>query len=191
MKKTLALAASLFAATLSPSFAADKYVLDASHSQVIFNYDHLGFSTTTGMFSGFEGSIMLDEANPAASSVNVAIKTDSILTGWKGRDDHFKAADFFEAAKHPLVTFKSTNVEVTGDNTAKISGDLTMNGVTKSVVLDAKLNKKANHPMAKKPAVGFDATTSIIRSEFDMGMAAPYVSDEVKLFISVEALKAE
>ena len=170
--------------------AADRYVLDRSHSQVIFSYDHLGFSTTFGMFSGFEGELMLDKDNPAASAVNVFIKAQSLITGWDRRDGHFTGGDFFDAGKHPLVTFKSTHVEVTGDTTAKITGDLTMNGITKSIDLDAKLNKMGNHPRSQKPWAGFTANTTVNRSEWDMGMAAPFVSDAVDLTISVEAMLA-
>lgn len=180
------------AITGSAAFAeAEKYTLDASHSQVIFNYNHLGFSTTYGMFSGFEGEIMFDEANPAASSVNVSMPVKSMFTGWEKRDGHFMSADFFDAKDDDLVTFSSTAIELTGDDTAMITGDLSMNGVTKSVVLDAKLNKSGDHPQANKPWLGFNASTSVIRSDFGLGLAAPFVSDEVAIQISVEAAKAE
>ena len=89
-----------------------------------------------------------------------------------------------------MVTFKSTAIEVTGEKTAKITGDLTLNDVTKSVVLDATLNQAGEHPMAKAPWAGFSATTTLIRSEYNLGMFAPYVSDEVQVQISVEAQKA-
>ncbi len=190
MKSTL-LAAAL-AMTATTAFAsAEKYVLDPSHSQVIFSYDHLGFSTTTGMFSGFEGEIMFDQEDPAASSVSVSMPVMSMFTGWEAREDHFMTEDFFGASEGDLITFTSTGIEVTGDDTANITGDLTMNGVTKSVVLDAKLNKVDQHPMANKPWAGFNATTTLTRSEFDLGQFAPFVSDEVQVQISVEAQKAE
>lgn len=171
--------------------AAEKFVLDASHSQVVFNYNHLGFSTTYGMFSGFEGEIMFDEANPAASSVMVSMPVMSMFTGWEQREGHFMSDDFFGAAEGDLVTFTSTSIEVTGDDTALITGDLSMNDVTKSVVLDARLNKVGDHPMAGKPWMGFDATTTLMRSDFNVGAFAPAVSDEVQVTISVEAMKAE
>lgn len=188
--KSLVLAAALGLAATS-AFAAEKYTLDASHSQIIFSYDHLGFSTTYGMFSGFNGEIMFDEANPAASSVSVSMPVKSMFTGWEQRDGHFMSGDFFGAEDGDLVTFTSTGIEVTGENTALITGDLSMNDVTKSVVLDAKLNKAGQHPRAGKPWLGFDATTSVVRSEFGLGLAAPFVSDEVKIMISIEAEKAE
>lgn len=192
--KTTAFAAALglaAAAISAPAFAADKYTLDASHSQVLFSYNHLGFSTTYGMFSGFEGEISYDEANPAASSVSVSMPVVSMFTGWEQRDSHFMSPDFFGAEDSDMVTFTSTGIEVTGDNTALITGDLTLNDVTKSVVLDAKLNQAANHPMAQKPWLGFDATTTLLRSDFGVGKFAPHVSDEVAVVISIEAVKAE
>ena len=130
----------LFAAALAlgatSAMAADKYVLDASHSQIVFDYNHLGFSTTFGMFSGFEGEITFDADAPANSAVSVSMPVMSMFTGWEQRDGHFMSGDFFGASEGDLVTFTSTSIEVTGDNTAMITGDLTMNDVTQSVVLD-------------------------------------------------------
>lgn len=195
MKRTLtaaALSLGLMGAAFSSAVAAPvKYTLDESHSQVVFSYDHLGYSTTYGMFSGFGGEIMFDQENPANSSVSVSIAADTILTGWTARDDHFKNEDFFDVTNNNVVTFTSTAIEVTGKDTALITGDLTINGVTKSVVLDAKLNQVGEHPMANKQWAGFDATTTLVRSDFDLGMFTPFVGDEVALIISVEAQVAE
>lgn len=191
MYKNILLASALAFAAISPAVAADKYTLDSSHSQAVFNYNHLGFSTTYGMFSGFAGEIMFDEADPAASSVDVSIDTSSLITGWEARTGHFLTGDFFDAENAPKITFKSTSIEVTGDKTANITGDLTLNGITKPVVLDTTLNQQGEHPMAKQQWLGFDATTTIVRSDFDMGQFAPFVADDVKLHISVEAMLAQ
>ncbi len=187
--KTLLFAAAL-AGTSTFVQAAEPYTLDASHSQVVFSYNHLGFSTTYGMFSGFSGDIMFDAENPAASSVNVSMPTLSMFTGWEARDGHFMSGDFFGAAEGDMVSFSSTSIEVTGEDTALITGDLTMNDVTRSVVLDAKLNKAGQHPMAGKAWLGFDATTTLKRSDFGLGAFAPAVSDEVEVMISIEAQSA-
>ncbi len=188
----LTASAALAALLAAPAYAApEKYVLDSSHSQVVFEYNHLGFSTTWGMYSGFEGEIMFDAEDPAASSVTVTMPTDSLITGWDERTAHFLTGDFFGADENPTVAFKSTGIEVTGDQAGKITGDLTINGVTKSIVLDATLNQMGEHPMAKKPWAGFGATATVLRSDYDMGQFAPFVSDEVKLMISIEAMKAE
>lgn len=190
MIRTVTLAAALLAA--APALAeAEKYTLDPSHSQIVFSYNHLGFSTSWGMFSGFNGEIMFDQANPAASSVSVSFPVKTMLTGWQERFDHFMSPDFFGATDEEMVSFTSTAIEVTGDTTAKITGDLTLNDVTKSVVLDATLNQVGEHPMAKQPWAGFTATTTLIRSDFNLGQFAPYVSDEVQIQISIEAMKAQ
>ena len=188
--KSLILAAAL-ASSATFAAAADKYVLDASHSQIVFSYNHLGFSTTYGMFSGFEGEIMFDADDAAKSSVAVSMPVKSMFTGWEKRTGHFMSDDFFGAADGDLVSFTSTGIEVTGETTANITGDLSINGVTKSVVLDAKLNQAGQHPMAGKAWAGFDATTTLLRSDFDLGKFAPFVSDEVAVMISIEAMKAE
>lgn len=191
MKSTLFAAALALGATAAVA-APEKYVLDPSHSQVVFNYNHLGYSTTTGMFSGFEGEIMFDQEDPANSSVSVSMPVMSMFTGWEKREAHFMSEDFFAASEGDMVSFTSTGIEVTGDNTAKITGDLTMNGTTKSVVLDAKLNQTMGHPMKEgQPWAGFDATTTLLRSDFGVGKFAPHVSDEVQVMISIEAGKAE
>ena len=191
--KTLFASAVIAAASLTtPAFATSgDYVLDASHSQIVFTYDHLGYSTTYGMFSGFEGEISFNQEDPAASSVNVSFPVRTMLTGWEARFEHFMSADFFAAAEDEMVTFTSTSIELTGEDTALITGDLTLNGITKPVVLDAKLNQVGDHPMANKPWAGFDATTTLIRSDFEVGNFAPFVSDEVEVMISIEAMKAE
>ena len=185
-------AAALLAAVASTATAApEAYVLDASHSQIVFSYNHLGYSTTYGMFSGFDGEIAFDQEDPAASSVNISFPVMSMLTGWEQRFAHLMSGDFFGASEGDMVTFASTGIAVTGDNTAMITGDLTMNGVTKSVVLDATMNQAGTHPMAEKPWAGFDATTSVLRSDFNVGSFAPFVGDEVQIMISIEAMKAE
>ena len=105
------------------------YDLDPGHSQIVFSYNHGGFSTTYGMFSGFGGQVSFDADAPENSSVSVSMPVRSMLTGWEKRFDHFMGADFFDAAGDEAVTFTSTGIEVTGEDTAHITGDLTINGV--------------------------------------------------------------
>lgn len=185
MLAALALAQTPFAAQAE----SEAYVLDSSHSQVLFTYNHLGFSTTYNMFSGFEGEVQFDQDDPGASSVSVSIPVMSMFTGWEKRLAHFMSDDFFGADDDDMITFESTAIEVTGDDTALITGDLTMNDITQSVVLDAKLNKADVHPMSNKDWLGFDATTSLLRSDFGLDKAAPAVSDEVEVQMSIEASK--
>ena len=177
-------------APLSGALAADTYKLDPSHSQILFSWDHLGFSTTHGLISGFEGEMTVDPDDLSKSSVKLELNlADLMNTGWKARDEHFLSADFFNAAENPVVTFQSTAVEPTGDDTAKITGDLTIAGTTKPIVLDAKLNKVGEHPVNKKSWAGFDATTQLKRSDFGVDKFTPFVSDEVDVRISLEAEK--
>jgi polyisoprenoid-binding protein YceI len=189
--KHFLLATALAASATVASASAEKYVLDPSHSQVIFSYNHLGYSTTFGMFSGFEGEIMFDQENPANSTVSVSMPTMSMFTGWEEREGHFMSDDFFGATEEDMITFTSTSIEVTGEDTAVITGDLTINDVTKEVALDAVLNQTGTHPMANKAWAGFDATTTLLRSDFGLGAFAPAVSDEVDVQISIEAMIAE
>jgi len=189
--KSILFTAALALAGTSAFAAPEKYTLDASHSQIVFSYSHIGFSRTYGMFSGFEGEIMFDQEDPSASSVNVSMPATSMITGWEQRLGHFMSPDFFDANAEEMITFTSTAIEVTGDKTANITGDLTVNGVTKSVVLDAVLNKADQHPMAGKAWAGFDATTTLLRSDYGLGAFAPAVGDEVEVMISIEAAKAE
>ena len=167
-----------------------EYKLDASHSQIVSSWNHLGYSSTTGVYSGFDGTIMFDDADAANSSVEVAFPADSLFTGWAERTAHILSPDFFNAEANPTISFKSTGIEVTGENTGIITGDLTLNGVTKSVALDATMNQMGEHPMAKMPWAGFDATTTVLRSDFNVGNFAPFVGDEVTIEISIEAMKA-
>ncbi len=185
MRISLAAAAVLAATPIVAEPVA--YTLDSSHSQIVFSYNHLGFSTTYGMFSGFAGDIMFDAEDPAASSVSVSMPASSMFTGWEQRDGHFMSPDFFNAAANDLVSFASTAIEITGDDTANITGDLTINGMTKSVVLDATLNQAGMNPLANKEWLGFDAKTTLLRSDFGLGAFAPAVSDEVEVLISIEA----
>ncbi|MCL3883473.1 YceI family protein [Marivita sp. GX14005] len=190
MKKTLA-AAVLTALPFAAQAEPEAYTLDASHSQILFSYDHLGYSTTWNLFAGIEGDIQFDKDNPANSSVRVSFPVRSMFTGWEERFTHFMSDDFFGAEEGDMITFESTAIDVTGENSATITGDLTMNGVTKPVTLEANLNQTGDHPMANKPWAGFDATTTLLRSDYDLGAFAPAVSDEVQVQISIEAMKAE
>lgn len=188
---SVALVAALTAFT-APAFAeAVKYNLDPGHSQIVYSYNHLGFSTTYGMFSGFDGVVNFDADAPAESSVEVSFPVSSMITGFQARHDHFMTAELLNAEVNKDVTFKSTSIEVTGEKTAKITGDLTLNGVTKAVVLDTVLNQAGEHPMEKKQWIGLTATTTLMRSEFGLGMAVPFISDEIPLSINIEASKAE
>ena len=188
--KRLALA-SLLAIAAFGAQAADKYDIDPTHTQVEFTYSHMGFSNITGRFDTVQGEFLFDPADPTKSSVNITIPVESISTGVDKLDEHLLKADFFDAATYPTATFKSTGVTAAGDNALKVAGDLTIHGVTRPVVLDVTINKIGEHPMRKVPAAGFDATTTILRSDYGVGGYVPVVGDEVRIEITVEATLAK
>ena len=167
------------------------YAIDGNHTQVNFTYNHFGFSDITDRFMQVTGEFNLDTDDLSKSSINVTIPMDGLSTGVPKLDEHLKSPDFFDAAKFPTATFKSTKVEPAGDNKLKVSGDLTIHGVTKPVVLDVTINKIGPHPMAKVASAGFDASVTLLRSDFGVGNYAPAVSDQVKLQITMEARQAK
>ncbi|MEG0651345.1 MAG: YceI family protein [Acinetobacter sp.] len=163
------------------------YAIDATHTATVFTWNHFGFSTPSANFSDIQGTISVDNAKPANSSVNVTIPLSSLNTNVKALDEHLKNADFFNAEKYPNITFKSTKVQALGKNKYKITGNLTVKDVTKPVVLDAVLNKQGVHPMTKAESIGFNATTSFDRSAFGVGAYVPNVGDKITVNITTEA----
>src|SRR5580765_6892431 len=180
---------SVFAADGANVPPAGKYDIDASHSGVVFGWNHFGFSNPTARFDKIEGSVLLDKADLAKSSVSVTLPLDGLDTGVAKLDEHMKSADFLDAAKYPTITFKSSKVEKAGANSLKITGDLTVHGVTKPVTLNAKVNKIGLFEMGpfKAQAAGFDAETVIKRSDFGVSKYVPNVSDEIPVRITLDA----
>lgn len=167
------------------------YDFDPSHSQVVFEYNHMGFSNSVGIINGVTGKVMLDAADAAGSSVEATIPLSGLRSVSPELDKHLFGKDMFNTDPASAVaTFKSTSVVLDGDKEAKVTGDLTLNGVTKPVVLEVELNQMAANPMSGREAAGFDAETKIKRSDFNLGLFAPAVEDEVEITISVEAAKA-
>ncbi len=189
MKKIILSVAAL--ALVSFSANAESYKLDPHHSAVLWTASHFGFSNPTGKFAEIEGNLNLDEKNPSKSEVNVTIKTANLVTGYINFDNHLKGEDFFNIEKFPTATFVSKKVVITGKNTAKVSGNLTLVGVTKPVTLDVKLNKIDINPIVQKRTAGFSATTVIKRSDFGINYAVPAISDNIKLVIEAEANVAD
>ena len=163
------------------------YQIDPTHTATVFSWNHFGFSTPSANFSDIQGTINVDNAKPANSSVNVTIPLSSLNTNVKALDEHLKTAEFFDAAKYPNITFKSTKVQALGKNKYKITGNLTVKDVTKPVILDAVLNKQGVHPMTKAESIGFNATTSFDRSAFGVGAYVPNVGDKITVNITTEA----
>lgn len=187
MFKKLLLTAALVAASANAFAAGVTYRLDPNHTNVLASWNHFGYSNPYANFGDVEGTLVYDAADVSKSSVGVTLPLSG-LNGFSSKfNDHLRSADLFDIAKFPTATFKSTKVEAAGKDKLKITGELTIKGITKSVVLDATLNKASDHPMKKVPAIGFDATATIKRSDFGLGLFVPKVSDEVTLRITTEA----
>lgn len=187
MFKRIALVAALAATSAVAAAAPVTYRIDPTHTDVIASWSHLGFSNPVAHFGQVDGTITYDAQDVGASSVNVTIPLAGMSSHVEAFDRHLRSADLFEADKHPNITFRSTKVEAAGEGRLRVAGDLTVKGVTRPAVLDVTLNKVGEHPMKKVPTIGFDATTTLKRSDFGIAYAVPAVSDEVRIRITTEA----
>lgn len=165
-----------------------EYTLDSSHGYVTFTYNHLGFSNPRVGFNRFDTKLKLDSSNPERSTVEVTIEASSIDSRVAEFNEHLNGSDFFNTAEYPTITFKSTKVEATGENTFNVTGDLTILGTTKPVTLATTINGAGNHPLRNVPTVGVSASAKLIRSQWGLDAYVPAVSDEVELSIEVELL---
>ena len=162
------------------------YVLDPSHSKVTWSVSHLGFSTYVGQFAGVDGKLTLDSRNPARSRLDATVKTDSVGTFSDGLDKHLKTADFLDTAKHPTAAFRSSALQLVDADTARITGDLTLRGVTRPVVIEADFTQAGVNPLDKTYTVGFDGEAKIKRSDFGVSYGLPMVGDDVTLHLAAE-----
>ncbi|MHB9119010.1 MAG: YceI family protein [Burkholderiales bacterium] len=179
---------------LSLTFAAGAYAapatydIDPAHTAPRFEYSHFGYSNQLHSFDKTSGKIVFDPA-AKTGSVDIVIDAKSVNTGYPLFNEHIQDEDFFDTAKYPTITFKSTSVKFEGDKPVAVEGKLTVKGVTKPVTLTITSFQAMPHPMMKKDAIGANAVAKIKRTDFNMGKYAPYVSDEVTLSIAVEAIK--
>lgn len=190
MKKTFAgLALGGLMALSSNLYAAD-YVIDkeGQHAFINFKISHLGYSWLYGRFNDFDGTFSWDADKPEASAVSVTINTSSVDSNHAERDKHLRSDDFLNVDKHPQASFKSTAVEMTGDDTANITGDLTLNGVTKPVVLEAKFIGEGEDPWGNYRA-GFEGNTTLRLKDYDISMDLGPASQEVELILTVEGIR--
>jgi polyisoprenoid-binding protein YceI len=181
------LLSSLLAVASASAFAAQKYDIDQNHTYITFTYNHLGFSNPVIRLEKVSGDFELDSADLTKSSISVTLPLDGLHTGVPKLDEHIRSPDFFDAAKYPDITFKSTKVEKIGADGLKISGEMSAHGITKPIVLNAKINKIGDNPMMKVASAGFEADTVIKRSDFGVDKYAPNVSDEIKVHISLDS----
>jgi len=186
----LALAASLVLA--AAPLCATTYTIEPDYTQAVFRWSHLGFSNPAAQLSQGQGTLEFDPANPTRAAVNVTIALSSLNTGVPALDEHLRSEDFFEVAKFPTASFRSTKVEQgAGKDRLKVTGELNLHGITRPVTLDVAVLKIGANPRTQLPTVGFEATTTLKRSDFGLGAFVPQVSDEIKLQISSQGVEAK
>lgn len=180
----------IFAAALMAAGAAYAepvtYTLDPAHTQVAFSIDRFGFNRVLGRFETIAGELVLDEANPANSSVRATIQIGSVDSGHDTRDEHIRGERWLNAAQFPTAEFRSTSVRLTGERTAEVTGDLTLLGQTHPVTLNVTLNAIGPAPNNQRPTAGFSATGTLNRAAFGSTTAANLIGDAVSL--QIEAL---
>lgn len=200
MKKIVTLAA-LFASLAAPAFAqiatdpakfdAGTFTIEPEHTRVRFDVTHFGFTKYDGEFRKVSGMLTLDPAKPDDATVDIKIATDSVLVPNAKLKDELVGAQWLDAAKFPEITFKSTKVVKTGAGTADVTGDFTLHGVTKPLVLKVKFNAAGMSPVSKRYTTGFEAHGMIMRTDFGVKTFAPMISDAVDLDVDANFEKAK
>jgi polyisoprenoid-binding protein YceI len=176
---------------------AGTYKMDPAHSSLTWKVNHFGLSNYTARFSRLDAILHIDPARPESAKVLVMVDPTSIRTDYRsaeGRDFDRELGDgekFFNARKFTQIVFSSTRVERTGETTARVTGDLTMLGVTRPLTIEVTLNGAKRHPASGVPALGFSAVAKLKRSDFNMTFMVPLVGDEVTLLIEAEFLKSD
>jgi polyisoprenoid-binding protein YceI len=171
--------------------AGGHYALDKSHARIVFSITHFGFSTYYGFFDDFDAKLDFDPAAPAKSALAVTINLKGIVTANAKLETNLKSDGFFDVARFPKATFTGRRIELTGAATGKVTGDLSLHGVTKPVSLDVTFNGGGVNPLTKAYVLGFDATGTLKRSDFGIKNFVPFVGDEVTLRISCEFDRAQ
>lgn len=187
--RRLALLSTLALLLLALPAAAANYKIDGTHSSAVFKVKHFGTANFYGSFHGISGSIAYDPAKPAASSIKVAIKAESVSTGQENRDGHIKSPDFLNAAQFPEIAFASTSVKSMGDDKFEITGKLTLHGVTKDITVEAMKTGEGKNPRSGADIIGFEAKFSVDRTAYDMTYMAGPLGEEITFLLSVEAAK--
>jgi len=175
-------------AVTSALAAPQTFEIHGSHTFPRFSYSHFGYSTQVSRFDNTSGTVVFD-ADAKTGSVDISIDMKSVNTGFADFNGHLQGEDFLDTAKFPKATFKSTKVNFQDGKPASIEGQLTIKGITKAVTLTVTSFQAMPHPMLKKDAIGANAFTMIKRSEFNAGKYVPYVGDDVRIDIALEAIR--
>ncbi len=172
---------------LTPAAAADSYEVDTGHSTILFNVNHLGFSMTYGLFTDFEGAVVIDEENLANSTVSIKIASGSVTTHNEGRDKHVKSPDFLNVKEFPAITFKSDKVSVK-DDTYTVHGNFTMRGVTKPISVTMHRMNTGKDPWGKI-RTGFLGEFTVKRGDFGVAYMPEGIGEDVTITLSIECIK--
>lgn len=179
-----------FGLMTTPALAAETLTFEPDHTSVVFQYPHFGMSHPSGKIMGANGTLVLDKDDPTKSTVDITLDMKTLTTALPDFDTLLKGEKYFDIAQFPTATFKSTKVELTGENTAprtaNVTGDLTIHGITQSTVLAVTFNKKAFNPALFKTGYGFSATAHLSRKAFGLGNLEPIVGDDIDLIIDAE-----
>ncbi|MBD0270898.1 MAG: YceI family protein [Acetobacteraceae bacterium] len=165
---------------------AGTYQLDAAHGKITWAVSHFGLSWYRGQFVDLSGRLTIDPGQPERATLQVSVPLDKAGTFHEGLDAHLRNADFFDVPNHPTATFRSTRIERLDERRARVTGDLTLRGVTKPVAFVGTFNAAGVHPVTKRYTIGFGGEATVKRSEFGMAFAVPAVGDEVRLDLDVE-----
>jgi polyisoprenoid-binding protein YceI len=173
--------------------AETRWMLDPTHTTVMFEAPHIGFARIFGFFQRVEGEFVFDEATRSITYLRVKVDVESVFTNDADRDQHLRSPDFLDADDHPVAEFVMTDADPASDTTGQIIGDLTLRGVTKPVTLDVTLNRIAPYPFGESYVLGASVTTVIKRSEFGSTYATAegWVPDDIPVRIEVEAIRQE
>jgi polyisoprenoid-binding protein YceI len=182
-------------AVCAPAWA-ETYVIDKTATYVGFSWNHLGLTRQQGRFNDVSGTVTFDPAKPEDGTVDVTINTGSVQTGVDAFDKQLRTSDFFDSANHRVMTFKSNGVQKTGEKTGLVTGDLTILGLARPVVLDVTWMFTGAHPLGSinaafkdKTVSAFSARALIKRSDWGMSRAAPLMSDEIEIVIESEMIQ--
>ena len=171
---------------------ATTYTLEPNYTQVVFNWDHLGYSFPTAQIARGTGMLEFDAMNPTQAKVKVTMPIAMLASGVPDLDEHLKSEDFFDVAKHPDAVFTSTKVEKgMGPDRLRVTGTLEMHAIRKPITLDVKILKVGNNARTGVPTVGFNATAKLKRSDFNLGAFVPQVGDEIALTITTQGAEAK
>ena len=189
LTKALILSSALVVTSMASAVLPTNWQLDNSHTRVGFSVEHLGFSTTMGHFDKVDGALTYDIKAPNKTQMNFVIDTNSINTAWAARDEHLRKDDFFNVAKYPTMTFKSTKVDFYNPQQAKVTGDFTLLGKTMPLTLNVTLKKIGKSPMTKEPVIGFRATGNIDRVAYGMTTFSQGITTNVPIQIDGELIE--